>query len=76
MDIDLLHKKVQETRLLTEHERAYWLEKLPTLDRQQLLKLDRILTEASEIVWTEQMEGYLKMIDRAASLCQQQLAAA
>jgi hypothetical protein len=73
MNIDPLRLKVCESRLLTERERAYWLQKLPTMSREQLLKLDCILIEALGIVWTEQMDGYLKMLDRAAALCQQQL---
>lgn len=73
MDTDSLRRKVTESRLLTERERSYWLQKLPTMNQEQLMKLDRILTEALGIVWSEQMDGYLKMIDRAANLCQQQL---
>ncbi len=76
MDVDSLRRKVTESRLLTEHEREYWLKKLPSMNQEQLMKLDRILTEALGIVWTEQMDGYLKMIERAATLCQQKLVAA
>jgi hypothetical protein len=76
MDVDSLRRKVTESRLLTERERDYWLQKLPNMTQEQLMKLDRILTEALGIVWSEQMDGYLKMIDRAANLCQQKLVAA
>ena len=76
MDSDSLRRKVTESRLLTERERDYWLQKLPKMNQEQLMKLDRILTEALGIVWSEQMDGYLKMIDRAANLCQQKLVAA
>lgn len=76
MDIDVLRRKVLESRLLTERERTYWLEKLPNMTQEQQMKLDRILSEALSIVWTDQMESYLKVIDRAASICQQKLAAA
>ncbi len=76
MDVDSLRRKVAESRLLTERERDYWLQKLPSMNQEQLMKLDRILTEALGIVWSEQMDGYLKMIDRAANLCQQKLVAA
>jgi hypothetical protein len=76
MDTASLQRKVTESRLLTEQERAYWLAKLPTMNQEQCMKLDRILTEALDIVWTQQMEGYLTMIDRAAKLCQQKLATA
>lgn len=76
MNVDSLRQKVAESRLLTERERDYWLQKLPTMTQDQMMKLDRILTEALGIVWSEQMDGYLKMIDRAANLCQQKLVAA
>jgi hypothetical protein len=76
MDIDSLRRKVTESRLLTQRERDYWFQKLPTMNQEQLMKLDRILTEALGIVWTEQMDGYLKMVERAANVCQQQLAVA
>ena len=74
MHIEQLRIKVRESRLLTEDERQYWLKRLPAMNQEQCMKLDRILTEALGIAWTDQMEGYLKMIERAATFCQAKLA--
>lgn len=70
MNLDTLRAKVQASRLLTDQERTYWLESMPRMNSEQLMKLDRILTEALGIPWGEHMQKYLDMVQRGTQAMQ------
>ncbi len=70
MNLDTLRAKVLSSRLLTEQERRYWLDSLPHMNPEQLMKLDRILSEAAGIPWDEHMQQYLDMIQRGTKAMQ------
>ncbi len=48
MDLPSLTKLVSTTSLLTEAERTFWLEYLPTMKPEQCAKLEQILTQKIE----------------------------
>ncbi len=62
MDLSLLQKKVETSKLLTETERSYWTENLPTMNEQQIQKLDQILTEADGLPWQRNMQTFMTLM--------------
>ena len=70
MNTDALRAKVLSSHLLTEQERQYWLGNLPRMTPEQMMKLDRILTEAAGIPWGDHMQKYLDMVQRGTQAMQ------
>lgn len=66
MDTVALRAKVQASNLLTQEERAYWLENLEKLPPAQQEKLDNILSRASKLPWNRNIKTYLALIEHGA----------
>jgi hypothetical protein len=67
MDLQTLQTKVQTSRLLTEAERAYWLQNIPRMTPEQLKKLETILTEAEGLQWNQEMQQYLSIANKTGA---------
>ncbi len=65
MDLSPLLMKVHTSPLLTESERAYWAQNLPKMTPEQVQKLEGILTEAEGMSWSEEMQNYLMIVNKA-----------
>ncbi len=65
MDKASLQTKIQISQLLSEAERAYWLQNLPRMTEQQLQKLDGILSEAMSLAWNKDMQHYIAIATKA-----------
>ena len=65
MDIALLAAKVQTSPLLSDAERQYWISNLPHMTPPQILKLERILTEAEGLTWNDDMQQYISLATKA-----------
>ncbi len=70
MDLPTLQAKVIASRLLTEQEKQYWAQNLPKMNPEQLNKLEGILLEAEKIPWQEQMDNYIKLVEKGTAFLQ------
>ena len=66
MSITEIHALVERSKLLSQSERTYWLQTLPSMTPDQVAKLETILTKASQIPWTEHVQRYFSVISQAA----------
>jgi hypothetical protein len=67
MQLNALAMRVQESRLLTEAEKMYWMQHLPRMNTEQISKLEGILDEAEKLPWTEQMKNYLQIATKGSA---------
>ena len=67
MDLALITNKVQKSHFLTDAERSYWLEHLPTMTEAQIKELDDILTQAAQIQVDPENEHYKALVVNATA---------
>ncbi|MBU0767342.1 hypothetical protein KKF55_06245 [Patescibacteria group bacterium] len=68
MDIPKLIKRVKASRLLSEKEQKYWLNKMETMNDKDLVELDGILEYAEKIDWEEAIPKYEKAVKAAGEV--------
>ena len=61
----MLRYAVEKSRLLSDAERQYWLRNLPKMNKEQLQKLEGILSEAEGLPWDDAMQHYLSIATKA-----------
>jgi hypothetical protein len=62
MDLAILQKRVEESRLLTPAEKQYWTQNLPRMSAEQIARLENLLDEADKLPWSPALEQYLTMV--------------
>lgn len=67
MDLETLHKRVHDSRLLTPAEKQYWEQNLPRMSVEQIARLKSLLDEADKLPWTPALEQYLTMVSAPAT---------
>lgn len=58
MNHNLLALRVQESRLLTDSEKTYWVQHLPRMNPEQITKLETILSQGESLQWTSAIPNY------------------
>lgn len=67
MDLAALTSLVATTPLLTEPERAYWLQHLPTMQPEQRARLEQILNQPIELPFAGTIANMLtSLVDKHA----------
>lgn len=54
-----LEQGIRLSRLLTDAEKAHWLQIIPSMTETQRTKLATILTNAAALPWNSDMETYV-----------------
>ena len=62
MDLAQLQALIQKSTLLTDSERAYWLETLATMKPEHVAKLEAILSEGEKIHMEDKVQQYFNAI--------------
>lgn len=62
MDLAVLTSLVTSSPLLTEPERAYWLQHLPTMQDEQRARLEQILNQPIELPFAGVIANVLQSI--------------
>lgn len=65
MNQNILIVRIETSRLLTDAEKKYWCGNLDRMNAEQIAKLERILSEAEGLPWTQEMEMYLQIATKA-----------
>ena len=63
-DTKALRRRIAESKMLTDSERSYWLERLEDLDEKRMQKLEDVLARAENLQWNDQMEQYMDIVRR------------
>ncbi len=66
MDLASLQDLVRRSSLLSDSDRKYWLENLPTMKPDHVAKLEKILAEGEQINVGEKVTAYFQVINKAA----------
>ncbi|NOS67873.1 MAG: hypothetical protein HOO67_05955 [Candidatus Peribacteraceae bacterium] len=66
MDSSQLQALIQKSTLLTETERAYWLQQLPTMTPPHIETLEAILAEGETIHIEQKVQDYFTAVKQAA----------
>ena len=67
MDSAQLQVLIRKSSLLTEEERAYWLQNLPVMRPEHVAKLETILAEGETIHVEEKVQQYFTAVRQAAN---------
>lgn len=70
-DLTRLIGLVKTSKLFTDDQRKAWLQKMETMNEEQLLKLEGILQKAEQINWAEELPKYEAALQKADSAIQQ-----
>lgn len=62
MDLSQLQALIQKSTLITDEERAYWLQTLPTMKPEHVAKLEAILSEGETIHVDEKVHQYFSAL--------------
>jgi hypothetical protein len=60
-----LQSMIEQSLLLTPDECAFWLEKLPTLDEQTCVKLEKLLTITEDKSMQKKLSDYFGALNSA-----------
>ena len=66
MYLSQLQALIQKSTLLTNDERAYWLQALPEMSPEHTAKLEAILAEGETIHIEEKVQQYFSAVRQAA----------
>ena len=58
MNIPKLIERVKASRLLSEEDRKYWLNKMETMNEKDLVDLDSLLENGEKIDWEKELPKY------------------
>lgn len=64
---------VKSSPLLTKEDRDYWRVKMETMSDSQLTELNRILTEAKDVNWDEELEKQESAVEKAEKIADEAL---
>ncbi len=67
MDNVTLQTLVENSYLLSNEQRAYWITQLPLMDEGRKTKLADILKGSDQVPFQKQLEGYLSSLGQAAA---------
>lgn len=58
MNLTALTIRVQQSRLLAESEKMYWMQHLPRMSEAQIQKLESVLAAGENLHWTASIPNY------------------
>jgi hypothetical protein len=68
-----LEELIKTSLLLTDREREYWQQKLPTMNAEQTAKLEQILSTTVQIPFLQQIEEYVVALAKAGTAALEKL---
>lgn len=70
MPVDLKHLiiLVKNSKILTNEDREYWMEKMETMSEKDLEELEEILTGAQKMDLEKEAKLYVDAVDKATEL--------
>lgn len=65
MDTPALTQLIQNSYLLSDAQRSYWVQQLPLMKPDQKVKLEEILAGSDKMPFQQEMENYLLSLGRS-----------